>query len=106
MSISRDILSASSSSSPRYRTVFSIFLCPSKSWQARRFCVFRYIKSHLVLVWLLQATFEQMFELRRGKPEISGPLILLVISVVDQYLLQSIAVRISPESCRPAIHAV
>jgi hypothetical protein len=39
-----------------------------------------------------------------GKPEISGPLILLVISVVDQYLLQSIAVGISPESCRPAIH--
>lgn len=28
----------------------------------------------------------------RGKPEISGPLILLVISVVDQYFLQSIAV--------------
>jgi hypothetical protein len=41
----------------------------------------------------------------RVKPEISGPLILLGISVVDQYVLQSIAVGIASQSFRPAIHA-
>jgi len=40
-SVCSAISSALSTSMPKYRTVFSSLLCPSKSWTARRFFVRR-----------------------------------------------------------------
>lgn len=40
-----------------------------------------------------------------GKPEISGPLILLGIPVVDSYFLQSSTARTVLDTCHPMSHA-